>query len=247
MSTNQSNHPQSSTHEKRIWDSFLTERDKAVYEAAGYGKRGGFGTRPALFIIDVQYNFCGDQPEDILEGLKQYRTHCGKEAWDAVAHIVPLLELAREKNIPVFYTESARRPDLLDSGVQVGKNHRGTEKTVLANTRATQTVEELAPQPHDIRITKQKPSCFFGTIFMSHLNFLDVDTLILVGGTTSGCLRATTVDAYSYNFKVIIPEEATFDRFQSSHAMSLFDLNCKYADVIPTKEVEDYLSKLPAK
>lgn len=232
---------------KRIWDDFLTERDKAVFEAAGYGKRGGFGTRPALFIIDVQYNFCGDTPEDILEGIKKYRTHCGEEAWDAVKHIVPLLELAREKNIPVFYTESGRRPDLLDSGVQVGKNHRGQEKTVVANTHATQTVEPLAPRPQDIRIVKQKPSCFFGTTFMSHLNFLDVDTLIMVGCTTSGCLRATTVDAYSYNFKVIIPEEASFDRFQSSHAMSLFDLNCKYADVIPCAEVQNYLKELPVR
>ena len=229
---------------KRIWDDFLTERDKEVYRASGYGKPGGFGKRPALFIIDVQYNFCGDKAEDILEGLKTYRTHCGKEAWDAVKHIVPLLEAAREKDIPVFYTESGRRPDLLDSGVQVGKNHRGGEKTVLANTHATQTVAELTPRPKDIRIVKQKPSCFYGTIFMSHLNFLDVDTLILVGCTTSGCLRATTVDAYSYNFKVIIPEEATFDRFQSSHAMSLFDLNCKYADVIPSAEVESYLKGL---
>src|SRR3982750_4771297 len=83
---------------QRIWDRFLTERDQQVLAEAGYGKRGGFGTRPALFIIDVQYNFCGDKPEDIFEGLKQYRTHCGREAWDAVAHIEPLLHLAREKN-----------------------------------------------------------------------------------------------------------------------------------------------------
>src|SRR5262244_2826745 len=76
---------------ERIWDRFLTARDKEVLAAAGYGKRGGFGTRPALFIIDVQYNFCGDKPEDILEGLKQYRTHCGREAWQAVEHIEPLL------------------------------------------------------------------------------------------------------------------------------------------------------------
>lgn len=230
---------------KRIWDDFLTERDKKVLAAAGYGKRGGFGTRPALFIIDVQYNFCGDKPEDILDGLKQYRTHCGSEAWEAVRHIEPLLHMAREKNIPVFYTESARRADLLDSGVQVGKNFRGGEKTVLEGTHATQTVAPLAPRPQDIRIAKRKPSCFFGTIFMSHLNFLDIDTLILTGCTTSGCLRATAVDAYSYNFKVVIPEETAFDRFQASHAINLFDLNCKYADVIPTAEVETYLRGLP--
>lgn len=228
----------------RIWDKFLTERDKKVYAAAGYGKRGGFGKRPALFIIDVQYNFCGDKPEDILEGLKQYRTHCGPEAWKAVEHIVPLLELARAKNIPVFYTESARRPDMIDSGVQVGKNHRGKEKTSTEGTHATETVAPLAPRPQDIRIGKRKPSCFFGTIFMSHLNFFDVDTLILTGCTTSGCLRATAVDAYSYNFKVVIPEETAFDRFEASHAINLFDLNCKYADVIPSVEVKDYLSGL---
>ncbi|MDR0810490.1 MAG: isochorismatase family protein [Gemmobacter sp.] len=230
---------------KRIWDDFLTERDRQVFAQSGYGKRGGFGKRPALFIIDVQYNFCGEKPEDILEGLKTYRTHCGKEAWEAVEHIVPLLHTAREKQIPVFYTESARRADLVDSGVQVGKNHRGGEKTVLEGTRATQTLEVLAPRPQDILIAKRKPSSFFGTIFMSQLNFFDVDTLILTGCTTSGCLRATAVDAYSYNFKVIVPEETAFDRFQSSHAMSLFDLNCKYADVIPTAEVQSYLQGLP--
>jgi isochorismate hydrolase len=80
---------------------------------------------------------------------------------------------------------------------------------------------------------------------MSHLNFLDIDTLIVTGCTTSGCVRATSVDAFSYNFKVVIPEETTFDRFQSSHAMNLFDLNCKYADVIPTDEVAQYLDGLP--
>ncbi|MBH1964570.1 MAG: isochorismatase family protein [Comamonadaceae bacterium] len=234
------------TTTRRIWDDFLTERDQQVLKVAGYGKRGGFGKRPALFIIDVQYNFCGDTPQDILEGLKQYRTHCGKEAWDAVAHMVPLLELARDRKLPIFYTESGRRPDLIDSGVQVGKNHRGTEKTVIANTHPTQTVEPLAPRPEDFRISKQKPSCFFGTTFMSQLNFLDVDTLILVGCTSSGCLRATAVDAYSFNFKVVIPEEAAFDRFQASHAINLFDLNCKYADVIPSAEVAQYLRELPA-
>lgn len=233
---------------ERIWDKYLTERDKAVYAASGYGKRGGFGSRPALFIIDVQYNFCGDAPgQDILDGVKQYRTHCGPEGWEAVSRIEPLLTLAREIDIPIFYTQSERRPDMLDSGVQVGKSHRGAEKTSIEGTHATQTVAPLAPRPEDILIGKRKPSCFFGTIFMSHLNFLDVDTLILCGCTTSGCLRATAVDAFSYNFKVVIPEETAFDRFEASHAVNLFDLNCKYADVIPAVEVETYLSGLRAR
>ncbi|WP_158970216.1 isochorismatase family protein [Chachezhania sediminis] len=233
---------------ERIWDKFLTEKDKRIFQLAGYGKRGGFGKRPALFIIDVQYNFTGDEPgQEHEDGLKQYRTHCGEAGWKAVPHIERLLKLAREKNLPVFYTVSERRPDMIDSGVQVGKSHRGTEKTSTAGSHATQTVAPLAPQPQDILIGKRKPSAFFGTIFMSHLNFLDVDTLIMTGCTTSGCLRATTVDAYSLNFKVVIPEETAFDRFESSHAMNLFDLNCKYADVIPTDEVAAYIEGLPAR
>lgn len=230
---------------ERIWDKFLTEHDKKIFQLAGYGKRGGFGKRPALFIIDVQYNFTGDTPgETHEEGLKTYRTHCGEAGWKAVPHIERLLKLAREKNLPVFYTVSERRPDMIDSGVQVGKSHRGTEKTSTAGSHATQTVAPLAPQPQDILIGKRKPSAFFGTLFMSHLNFLDVDTLIMTGCTSSGCLRATTVDAYSYNFKCVIPEETAFDRFEASHAVNLFDINCKYADVIPTADVEEYLRGL---
>lgn len=230
---------------ERIWDRFLTEKDKRIFKLAGYGKRGGFGKRPAFFVIDVQYNFTGDKPgESHEDGLRTYRTHCGEAGWKAVPHIERLLRVARAKNLPVFYTVSERRPDMIDSGVQVGKSHRGTEGTSNEGSHATQTVAALAPQPQDLLIGKRKPSAFFGTIFMSHLNFLDVDTLIITGCTTSGCLRATTVDAYSLNFKVVIPEEATFDRFESSHAINLFDLNCKYADVISTDEVAQYLERL---
>lgn len=229
----------------RIWDRFLTERDREIHRLAGYGKRGGFGTRPALFIIDVQYNFCGDAPgESLQEGLRKYRTHCGEAGWNAVPHIERLMHLARDRGIPIFYTQSERRADQIDSGVQVAKSHRGGEKTSTEGSHATQTVAPLAPRPQDILIGKRKPSAFFGTLFMSHLNFLDVDTLILTGCTSSGCLRATTVDAYSYNFKVVIPEETAFDRFESSHAVNLFDMDCKYADVIPTDEVAAYLEAL---
>lgn len=232
---------------KRIWDDYLTERDRRVFESAGYGKHVGFGTRPALFIIDVQYNFCGDEPQPILEAVKKYRTACGEEAWQAVPYIERLMKICREKNLPIFYSVSERRPDMLDSGVQIGKSHRGNEKTSQEGTHATQTVDSLKPRPEDFLIGKRKPSAFFGTPFMSHLNFLDIDTLIITGCTTSGCVRATAVDAFSYNFKVTIPEETTFDRFQSSHAMNLFDLNCKYADVVPTSDVARYLEGLPTR
>lgn len=232
---------------KRPWDDFVTDLDRQVFEAAGYGRRVGFGTRPALFLIDVHYNFVGDEPEPILESIAKYRTSCGSRGWDCVYRIQELLKPAREKNVPIFYTVSERRPDLLDSGIQVMKSHRGREKTVVAGTHATEVVAEVAPQPEDMLISKRKPSAFFGTPLMSHLNFLDVDTVIITGCTTSGCIRATAVDAYAYNFRTVVVEDGVFDRFESSHAINLWDLNAKYADVRPMEEVKAYFEGLPVR
>ena len=145
---------------ERIWDKFLTEKDKRIFQLAGYGKRGGFGTRPALFIIDVQYNFTGDEPgEPQEEGVLKYRTHCGAAGWKAVPHIERLLKIARAKNLPVFYTVSERRADMIDSGVQVGKSHRGTEKTSTEGSLIRST-----HAPAFAVITVRNRSSLFSTI-----------------------------------------------------------------------------------
>ena len=229
----------------RIWDSFVTDFDRKVFEAAGYGKTMGFGTRPALIIIDVHYNFVGDQPEPILESVKKYRTSCGEIGWAAIPHIQRLLTLVRSKKLPVIYTVSERRKDYFDSGVQRRKSYRHMEPTHVIGQKGSEIVRELAPEEKDILISKRKPSAFFGTPLMSYMNDLDVDTIIITGSTTSGCIRATAIDSFSYNFRTIIPEECCFDRFKSSHAINLFDLNTKYADVLPVNEIMDYLKKLP--
>ncbi len=233
--------------EKRIWDNIISDRDKAVYSAGGYGRRGGFGTRPAILVIDVHYNFVGDKPEPILESIKKYRTSCGEWGWEVVHRLERLLPAAREKGIPIFYTVAERRSDLRDHGMYAAKNYRGSEKTVVEGTHATEIVAEIAPQPQDFFISKRKPSAFFGTPLMSQLNLLDVDTVILTGCSTSGCIRATCVESFSYNFKTIVVEDCTFDRGETSHAVNLFDMNSKYADVIPVEEVLKYIAELPAR
>lgn len=230
---------------KRIWDDFVTKLDKQVFEAAGYGKQMGYGKKPALFIIDVHYNFVGDEPEHILESIKKYRTSCGERGWAVVREIEKILKAIRGKNFPVFYTVSERRKDYFDSGVQRLKSFRHMEPTSVVGSKGTQVVSELAPEEIDILISKRKPSAFFGTPLMSYLNDLDVDTIILTGTSTSGCIRATAVDSFAYNFKTIIPEECCFDRFDSSHAINLFDLNTKYVDVVPLEEVLNYVTNLP--
>ncbi|WP_220270037.1 isochorismatase family protein [Marinitenerispora sediminis] len=107
-------------------------------------------------------------------------------------------------------------------------------------------VAEVGPEKGDILVEKRKPSAFFGTPLMSHLTMLRADSLILTGTTTSGCVRATAVDAVSYDLRVTIPHEAVFDRSVLSHKATLLDVHMKYADVTDTDDVLAHLDGLPA-
>ena len=226
-----------------VWNKFLTERDKTVFAASGYGERGGFGKRPALLIIDVNWAFCGDRPEPILESIKRWRNSCGEDAWKARS----LIDKCHEKGVPVLYTTGVRREDNWDSGSCGWKNSRNEEdrRSVVTNLDGNEIVAPLAPGPQDIVVLKQKPSGFFGTNMASYLTLLGCDSLLVTGTTTSGCVRATVLDAFSLNYRIALAEEACFDRSQASHAINLCDMNAKYADVVKTSEILAYLEKLP--
>ena len=226
------------------WNDFLTDRDKQVFGAAGYGARAGFGHRPVVTVIDVNYGFCGDKPEPILQSVKRWHNSCGEAAWEAVDAIQRLLAAARAKRLPVIYTTGAgSRPDGFDRGRWLDKNPRGSEDA--DSPRKNEIVAEIAPGPADIVITKGKPSAFFGTLLASYLADLGADSVIACGTTTSGCVRATVVDGFSYNYRMSVVEECTFDRGQASHAINLFDMHQKYADVVPLSDVLGYVRGLP--
>jgi maleamate amidohydrolase len=228
-----------------IWDDVLTERDRAVFAAAGWGARAGFGERPAIMVIDVNYNFCGDRPEPILESIKRWRYSCGEVAWSTgIPAIQRILEVARRKRLPVVYTTNPRRPDGFDLGVWSAKSSRSADEVDVMGHKGNEIVAEVAPRRGDLFIEKRKPSAFFGTPLMSHLTMMRADSLILTGTTTSGCVRATAVDALSYDLRVTIPHEAVFDRGEVSHKIALFDLHMKYVDVTDTDEVVGYLEGL---
>src|SRR6201997_4392259 len=112
---------------ERIWDEFLTERDRAVFAAGGFGARAGLGRRPALLVIDVNWAFCGERPEPILQSIKRWRTSCGEEAGGALGYIKSLIEGAGNKGLPVVYTTGERRPDNWDAGSWRWKSTRGEE------------------------------------------------------------------------------------------------------------------------
>lgn len=228
-----------------IWNDFLTERDKQVFAAAGYGKRQGYGERPAVIVVDVNYNFVGEAPEPILESIKKYRNSCGEEGWHGVYHIQRLLEAARAKGIPIIYSSAPPRQKSLDVGRWAGKNSRNDEDFGDKANDGNDIVREIAPKPGDVVILKDKPSVFFGTPLVSYLTELKVDTLLVAGTTTSGCVRATVVDGFSYNYKVAVVEECVFDRGQASHEINLFDMQAKYADVVSLEDAVSYLAELP--
>jgi maleamate amidohydrolase len=229
--------------EPRIWDQYLTERDKQVFATSGFGAYGGFGKRPALLVIDVSYGFAGDKPEPILESIKRWSNSCGAESWDAIARIGELCEAFHDRKMPVIYTTGFTREDGWDIGSWGWKNTRVEESVPRPdqNLDANEIVSAITPAPQDLVILKQKPSGFFGTNMISYLTLLGCDSVIVTGTTTSGCVRATVLDAFSNNYRVAIAEDACFDRSQASHAINLCDMHAKYADVMPSAEIVKHI------
>jgi maleamate amidohydrolase len=227
----------------RVWDAFLTDRDRAVFSAAGYGFEKGFKDRPALLVVDFNFDFVGDRPEPLLESIRRFPSSCGEMGWEAMRHLVPVLDLARAKGIPVLYSTGDETHELLDRtswGAKVRRDHGSTPRE-----GGNDIPPLIAPAPGSGVIRKNKPSMFLGTPLLQYLVALNVDQVLCCGATTSGCVRATVVDAFSYNYRVAVIEECTADRGQASHAIALFDMQQKYADVVSVATVLAYLKALP--
>lgn len=225
------------------WDGVITEEEVTRYAKAGFGGSGGMGTRPALLIIDVQYRTVGTTPKPYWEAIEEYPTSCGDVGWAAVERIVPILKVFRDKGFPVLYPHVAPKNAATDGGRLAEK----IPSIMGIDAKGYAFVEEVAPREGDVLLPKKHPSAFFGTPLVSHLIDLAVDTLVVTGCTTSGCVRSSVTDAFAYNFKVIVPEDCVYDRAPTSHAVNLWDMNGKYADVMPSDEVIAKLSALEAR
>jgi len=206
------------------------------YRKAGIGiGRVGFGKKPAVLVIDLQYAFAS--PESPLGGnLDQ-----------VVENVRTLIEEARRRGVPVVYTAIIyRQKDGLDCGLWKLKIPT-LPKVCSADSRFVEIDERLKPQPGEYVVEKKMASGFSGTELLNILNSLDVDTVVVVGGTTSGCVRATVVDAISYGFRPIVPEDCVGDRSEGPHKAALFDMATKYADVVRLAEVLENLKNIPRK
>ena len=222
---------------KKPWDDIISEEEQRAYRAAGFGHPSGVGAHPALLIIDVQYRTVGTQPRPFWEAIKEFPTACGDVGWNAVRNIVPLLAEFRGHGWPVLYPYVAPKK-ATDGGRLAAK----VPAIMTVAEKGYEFVAEVAPREGDILIPKKHPSAFFATPLVSHLIDLSVDTLVVTGCTTSGCVRGSVVDAFAYNFRVLVPWDCVYDRSQTSHAVNLFDMASKYADVAPVKEVIEKLN-----
>ncbi len=232
---------------ERVWDRFLTEQDKAHVAAKG-PRTVGFGEKPALLLIDLYRWVFGDKPEPLLEAIKNWPGSCGMAGWNALPHIQKLLAAAREAGIPVIHLTGLDGAGVMPWAYRPGQA-KAESSPEMRDRRKRQfdIVDEVKPIEGEAVLRKASPSAFWGTPLVGHLNFLGVDTIITCGESTSGCVRASVVDGCTNRFRMIVVEECVFDRHEACHAMDLFDMNQKYADVLPLADVLKYLNKFKAK
>jgi maleamate amidohydrolase len=216
----------------RPWDGIISQDDLDRYESAGFGRPSGIGQRPALLIIDVQFRTVGTKRAPYWEAIKEFKTSCGEAGWNAIDNIVPLVKLFREKNLPIMYPYVAPK-----MGYDAGRLSEKVPEIMNIAAKGYEFPDEIAPQDGDVMLPKKHPSAFFGTPLVSYLIDKGVDSLIVTGCSTSGCVRGTVVDGFAYNFKVTVPQECVYDRSQVAHAVNLFDMAYKYGDVRPVADI----------
>ena len=219
------------------WDGIISKEEQKAYHAAGFGRPSGVGKRPALLIIDVQYRTIGTTPKPFWESIKEFPTSCGDIGWNAMRNIATLLAEFRRNRWPVLYPHVAPKNKATDGGRLAQK----VPSIMNIPEKGYGFPAEIAPREGDVLIPKKHPSAFFATPLVSHLIDLQADTLVVTGCTTSGCVRGSVVDGFAYNFRVLVPHDAVYDRSATSHAVNLFDMASKYADVASSAEILEKL------
>jgi nicotinamidase-related amidase len=198
----------------------------------------GFGVKPAILVIDAQKYMVGVAGQD-----QTWPSSCGEVGRTAVEQISKVVQAAQLAQVPCFFTLFEIDRSGNDMGVYRNKRDLlESEHWCLAGSLGAELVEQLTPSARDIVFVKKKPSGFHGTPLLGYLTERGIDTVIIVGGATSNCIRATVFDAASYNLRAIVPQEAVFDRIPVSHAISLFDMDRQFADVTTVTEVVQYLN-----
>jgi maleamate amidohydrolase len=222
--------------QSHAWEDIIDDEIRRIN--ANYAERMGLGSRPALLCIDNYNAVFGDRPQPVLEAMARFPSSCGVAAWKAIEPTQRLMAAARSRGLPVIHTT---RGDNLHSSAE------STPSTKRKNKGANPAwdyahLAALAPQPDELVVYKMRASAFYGTTLAAHLVQRDVNTLVICGNSTSGCVRASVNDAYMHGYRVAIVEDCVFDRNWLSHKVNLFDMNAKYGDVMFLEEVLGYFA-----
>jgi nicotinamidase-related amidase len=217
----------------REWEAIFTDIEREVLQRAGYAQEQEFGKQPALLLIDYKTTFIGTTRKPILEAVAEFKNSCGEAGWDAAIRVQKLLDACRTGGVPVVYVTGDPHYRHFTTGSVKGDN---------IDPRQEEIFPAVAPKDGELVVRKTKASGFVETPLASCLRDMGIDTLLVTGCTTSGCVRASVIDAFNAGFKCFIVEECVFDRFPLSHLVNLWDMHAKYGDVITLDRALEYVA-----
>jgi maleamate amidohydrolase len=220
---------------RHAWEDVIDDDLRRIY--ATYGGRMGLRDRPALLCVDNYNAVFGDRPEPVLQALDRFPSSCGEAAWAAIEPTRRLMAAAREAGTPVIHTTRDDATHTAMSSLPSTKRRRHGADPAWDHA----FFPPLAPDGGELVIRKTRAGAFYGTPLDAHLVQMGVDTLIVCGNSTSGCVRATVLEGHMRGYAVGVVEDCVFDRHPLTHKVNLFDMNAKYADVMFLDEVLDYI------
>jgi nicotinamidase-related amidase len=227
---------QAQEFEEHCWKDVFKPEDLQTY--ASYARETFIGSSPALLAIDL-YNLVYKGGAKLPHELDpEFPNSCGVYAHDAIEPTRRLFQAARAAAIPVFYVTAQYSPHRVNSTRRAG---------IAVTAHDCEIHDAFAPRPEDTVFRKERPSAFFGTPLVAHLNQRRIDSLIVCGESTSGCVRASVLEAHMFGFHVSVVEECVFDRCELTHKVNLFDMHHKYADVMKLDEVVGHLDGVAEK
>ncbi|HXF53900.1 MAG TPA: isochorismatase family protein [Hyphomicrobiaceae bacterium] len=219
------------------WMKLIPRSELALYEKIGFADGASLGARPALIVVDVTYGFTGSEGLTLDEAIAEFQPACGPVSWETMPRIAALIGLFRDRRLPVVFTRS----DLKDVPF-TGKSTRSKRGVPRNAARFSEFPAAIAPRDGEWVLEKTKASAFFQTPLLAYLVRQGIDTVVVCGVSTSGCVRATAVDAASHGFNTLVVDDCCFDRSAFAHATNLFDLT-KYAAVVSLSELGALLAE----
>lgn len=207
------------------WDDILDDELNTLL--ARRLPRPLLGQRPALIAVDLYDLVYDGGPRPVTELMEQYPASCGEFAWAALPATIKLFEAARALQVPIVHVNYDNRPETDPHNIHPTNRKRRQSSLQLYTIK-----EELTPVEGELVIYKKRASAFFGTPLCAFLNEMQVDSLLFVGESTSGCLRSSVVEGWSYGYPCVVVADGVYDRFALNHKVNLLDLHLKYATVV---------------